>query len=176
MENGNKKNIAEFAQEVLEKLLDLMGLEATVVPVEPVAQEPVEEAPEGNQASTAPPIAFDVKGNDLGILIGRRGQTLASLQYIARLIVGNQAKVWAPIAIDIESYKKRRYESLLALAQRMAEQVKMRRMPFALEPMPAYDRRIIHLALADHPDVTTQSNGEGEARRVVIIPKEQFGK
>ena len=174
MENGNQKDVAELAQEVLEKLLDLMGLDATVVPAEVAAQEPVEEAPEGNQLTPAPSIAFDVEGDDLGILIGRRGQTLASLQYIVRLIVGNQAKVWVPITIDIESYKKRRYESLQALAQRMAEQVKIRRMPFAREPMPAYDRRIIHLALADHPDVTTQSNGEGEARRVVIIPKEQF--
>ncbi len=174
MENGNQKDTAELAQEVLEKLLDLMGLETSVVPVEPIAQEPTEEAPEGNQIPQAPAIAFDVKGDDLGILIGRRGQTLASLQYIVRLIVGNQAKVWVPITIDIESYKKRRYESLQALAWRMAEQVKTRRMPFALEPMPAYDRRIIHLTLADNPDVTTQSNGEGEARRVVIIPKEQF--
>ena len=174
MENGNKKEIGELAQQVLEQLLDLMGLDATVVQIEAVAQGPAEEAPESQEAPQAPDVAFDVKGDDLGILIGRRGQTLASLQYIVRLIVGNQAKVWAPIAIDIESYKKRRYESLQALALSMAEQVKTRRMPSALEPMPAYDRRIIHLTLANHPDVTTQSSGEGEARRVVIIPKEQF--
>ena len=84
------------------------------------------------------------------------------------------AKTIRPIVIDIEGYKKRRNESLQALAWRMAEQVKAQRMPFALEPMPAFDRRIIHLTLADHPDVTTQSSGEGESRRVVIIPKEQF--
>jgi spoIIIJ-associated protein len=77
-----------------------------------------------------------------------------------------------PIIIDVEGYKQRRYEALRALAWRLAEQVKVRGVPFSLEPMSAYERRIIHLALADHPDVTTQSIGEGEARKVVILPKE----
>ena len=170
------KNVNEIARDVLEKLLDLMEIQAEVVPVtEAPPDEPSEEeAPPGNQAETVGPISFDIEGEDLGILIGRRGQTLASLQYLVRLIVGQQTKVWLPIVIDIEGYKKRRYESLQALASRMAEQVKIRRMPFALEPMPAFERRIVHLTLADHPDVTTQSSGEGESRRVVIIPKEQF--
>ncbi len=106
-------------------------------------------------------------------MIGRRGQTLSCLQHIVRLIVGHQTDAWLPITIDVAGYKQHRYEALQALAQRMAEQVKVRRAPFTLEPMPAYERRIIHLALAEHPDVTTQSIGEGEARQVVILPKEQ---
>jgi spoIIIJ-associated protein len=171
-----KKKETEIARSALERLLDLMEIKADVVPVEeaPPDESPDEEAPLGNAADTTSVISFDVQGDDLGILIGRRGQTLASLQYIVRLIVGHQAQVWLPIVIDIEGYKKRRNESLQALAWRAAEQVKAQRMPFALEPMPAFDRRIIHLTLADHLDVTTQSSGEGESRRVVIIPKEQF--
>jgi spoIIIJ-associated protein len=112
-----------------------------------------------------------VEGDDLGILIGRRGQTLSCLQYLVRIIVGHQKNVWLPIVIDVESYKQRRCNALQAMAWRIAEQVKQGREPFALEPMPAFDRRIIHIALADHPDVTTESSGEGEARRVVIVPK-----
>ena len=76
-----------------------------------------------------------------------------------------------PIVIDVEGYKQRRYGALQALAWRVAEQVKVRGKSFALEPMPAYERRIIHLTLADNPDVITESIGEGEARKVVIMPK-----
>lgn len=155
-------DITEVAKGVLETLLTVMGVVASVVPqANPVAEE--EEA--------ATPINLDIKGDDLGILIGRRGQTLSCLQYIVRLIVGHQTEAWVPIIIDVEGYKQRRYETLRALAWRLAEQVKARGVPFTLEPMLAYERRIIHLALADHPDVTTESIGEGEARKVVIQPK-----
>lgn len=157
-------DIAEIAKGVLERLLAAMGVVASVVShTKPVI---------GGEETTAP-VAFDIKGADLGILIGRRGQTLACLQYIVRLIVSHQTKAVAPITIDVEGYKQRRYESLQALAQRLAEQVKVSKVPFTLEPMPAYERRIIHLTLADHPDVTTQSIGVGEARKVVITPKER---
>jgi spoIIIJ-associated protein len=91
---------------------------------------------------------------------------------MVRLIVGHQTEAWLPIIIDVEGYKQRRCNALQDLALRMAEQVKQRQEPFTMEPMPAFDRRIIHLALADHPDVITESSGEGEARRVVIRPKE----
>jgi spoIIIJ-associated protein len=117
-------------------------------------------------------ITLNVEGDDLGILIGRRGQTLSCLQYLVRIIVGHQEKVWLPIVIDVEGYKQRRCNALQALAWRIAEQVAQKKEPFALEPMTPFDRRIIHLALVDHPDVTTESRGEGEARRVVVIPKE----
>ena len=160
-----ESDVAEVAKGVLEALLSGMGVVASVVP----HTEPSAEGEEGAIA----PLALDVKGDDLGILIGRRGQTLACLQYIVRLIVAHQTKAWVPITIDVEGYKQRRYQSLRALAWRMAEQVKAKQVPFTLEPMPAYERRIIHLALADYPDVTTQSIGEGEARKVVIAPKEQ---
>jgi spoIIIJ-associated protein len=159
---GEKNVTEEVAEEILETLLGLMGIEATVMP-ENLQMTNGEE-------QVTPPLAFNVQGEDLGILIGRRGQTLAALQYVVRLIINNQMKVWTPVVIDVEGYKQRRSEALQALAVRMAEQVRVKGMPFTLEPMPAYERRIIHLALTDHPDVTTESTGEGDSRKVVILP------
>ncbi len=156
-------DVAETAKSVLETLLNRMDVVALVVP----RSEPLIWEEEGAKT----PIAFEIKGDDLGILIGRRGQTLSSLQYIVRLIVAHQTKAWLPITIDVEGYRRRHYEALQALARRMAEQVKIGGMPFTLEPMSAYERRIVHLTLAGDPDVTTQSVGEGEARKVVILPR-----
>ena len=160
-----QSDVTETAKNTLETLLSAMGFSASV--------EPCDKAfvVAGQEATT--PIAFDIKGDDLGILIGRRGQTLASLQYIVRLIVAQKIKVWEPIVIDVEGYKQRRHQALQALAYRIAERVKDKKAPFTLEPMPAYERRIIHLSLTDHPDVTTQSIGEGESRKVVISPRKQ---
>jgi spoIIIJ-associated protein len=163
MEPEERSEIAEAAKEVLESLLARLGVEASVVSE---AKPPFDE---GGEASEV--ITLDVTGDDLGILIGRRGQTLAALQHMVRLIVAHQVKARVPIVIDVEGYKQRRYEALQALARRVAEQVKERKKPFALEPMPAYERRIIHLALADDPDVATESTGVGEVRKVVIVPR-----
>ena len=160
----NEYEIAETARTILETLLDLMDIPASVNTVHGELME--------GQGGVPSSITLNVEGDDLGILIGRRGQTLSCLQYLVRIIVGHQAKVWLPIVIDVEGYKQRRCNALQALAFRTADQVTQRKEPFALEPMPAFDRRIIHLALVDHPDVTTESSGEGEARRVVIVPKE----
>lgn len=158
-----ESDIPETTKGILETLLSMMGVTGSVVP------QPHRVA-EGEEEDTAP-IAFNVTGDDLGILIGRRGQTLSCLQYIVKLMVGHQTKTWAPIIIDVEGYKQRRYEALQALALRIAEQVKDGEAPFTLEPMPAYERRIIHITLADDPDVTTESIGEGPSRKVVILPK-----
>ena len=160
-----QSDIIEVAKNVLEGLLSLMGIDASVVASADYSVEGEEEAMSS--------ISLDIEGDDLGILIGRRGQTLASLQYVVRLIVGHQTNVRLPIVIDVEGYKQRRSESLRALAWRMAEQVKGKSIPYTLEPMPAFERRVIHLTLADHPDVTTESTGYGEARKVVILPKKR---
>ncbi len=162
---NKESDIAETAKGILERLLTLMGVGGSVV----LQAQPIVEG--GKEATTS--VVLNIKGDDLGILIGRRGQTLACVQYIVRLIVGHQTEAWVPIVIDVEGYKERRYQSLQAFARRIAEQVKARGAPFTLEPMPAYEMRIIHLTLADHPDVTTESIGEGEARKVVILPREQ---
>ena len=152
-------DVTEVAKNVLEKLLGLMGVEGSVT-----SQA---EAVAGGTSS----VTLNITGDDLGILIGRRGQTLSSLQYLVRLIVSNQTKSRESIVIDIEGYKQRRYQALEDFARQMAEQVKVRGKPYACEPMSSFERRIIHVTLAGHPDVTTESVGEGEARKVVILPK-----
>ena len=148
------------AQRVVETLLDKLGIEASVT----LKNGPLFDVDKTNQSR----LTFDIKGEDLGILIGRRGQTLASLQHIVRLIMTHQTKNQQLIMLDIEGYRQRRYRALQKLAQRIADQVKSQKSPFTLEPMPAFERRVIHLALADHPDVLTESTGEGETRKVVI--------
>ena len=154
-------DIAEVARDTLEALLAMMGVNASII----------SQSGSFTEVETDTPVSFDVKGDDLGILIGRRGQTLSCLQYIVRLIVGHQTNTWVRITVDVEGYKQRRYEALQVLAWRMADQVNEQQVPFTLEPMSSYDRRIVHLTLAEHPTVTTESAGEGEARKVVIIPR-----
>lgn len=149
--------VAELAKETLDTLLGHMGLSAVVE-----ARQPV-QAEEG-----APAVTLDITGNDLGILIGRRGETLSSLQYVLNLMVSRRIKAHAGVNVDVEGYKERRTEALRALAQRMAERVRETGRSVTLEPMPPSERRIVHLALKDMPDVTTYSVGEGEARKVSI--------
>lgn len=160
-----EKQIAVFetAKSVLEELLRLMDLPSKVT----LSEEFTVTGAEGETSS----IGLNIEGEDLGILIGRRGQTMVSLQHVVRLIVSHRMDVRIPIVLDVEGYKQRRCEGLRALANKLADQVRTRRIPFTMEPMPAFERRVIHLALADHPDVTTESTGEGEARKVVILPK-----
>jgi spoIIIJ-associated protein len=150
-----EEDVAGAVTEILDTILGLMGVQGRV-----------------EVLSGESPLALNIKGDDLGILIGRRGQTLAALQYITKLIVVRRLKVWLPLTIDVGGYKKHRRDSLEKLALYLAEQVKSRRRAMPMEPMPADERRIIHLTLADHPDVTTQSIGEGESRKVVILPRE----
>ena len=165
IEPEKQVELIKITRGVLETMLSGMGINANVTYKEEAIIQ------EREKAST--PIVFDVEGDELGILIGRRGQTLACLQYIVRLIVSHQVKAPAFIVIDVNGYKQHRYESLNTLANRIAEEVEASGKSFELEPMPAYERRIIHMALADHAGVTTESTGIGETRKVVIIPREQ---
>jgi spoIIIJ-associated protein len=153
------------AKAALEEILQRMKLKARV--------ELRTDVPQEEGLSGIPPIALDVDGEDLGILIGRRGETLAALQYILRLIVAHQQKARVPLTVDVEGYKERRYGSLRELAARMAQQAVSTRQSRTLEPMPADERRVVHLALAVNPDVVTQSVGEGELRKVVIMPNKR---
>lgn len=148
-----------FAQETLETLLRLMGIDASVT-----ARAP--ETPGDGLGLTK--AVLDVHGEDLGVLIGRRGSTLGSLQYLVNLIVSHRFKGNPPFAVDVEGYRRRREESLRALAFRMAEKVRTTGKSVVLEPMPANERRIVHLALAKDPTVGTSSVGEGETRKVAI--------
>lgn len=114
---------------------------------------------------------IDVEGDDLGLLIGPRGETLNALQYLARLMVGNQLQKRASFVVDVEGYRRRRQQALARLAERMAKKVISRRRPVSLEPMPPHERRIIHMTLRDNDEVYTQSSGEGKRRKVRILPK-----
>lgn len=163
-----RDGIVAATKDILEKLLDLMGITAQVTPSDDF---PVEVTGPVEEVETISPVVLDIKGEDLGILIGRRGQTLTSLQYIVRLIVSTKTQTRLPLIIDVEGYKRHRCESLRALALRLAEEVKVSKAPFTMEPMPPFERRIIHVALADSPDVTTESTGFGEERKVVIMPR-----
>jgi spoIIIJ-associated protein len=147
--------------EVLEKLLSLMEIDATVRVREP-------ETP--GDGSVVVKTVLDISGDDLGILIGRRGETLASLQYLVNLIVGRRLKAKAGFGIDVTGYRRRREQSLRSLALHMAERVRQTKQMMTLEPMPPNERRIVHLALAQDASVITESIGEGENRKVVIRP------
>lgn len=122
---------------------------------------------EGEEA----PWVLQIRGRDLGVLIGRRGETLAALQYITRLIASRELQRRINIVLDVEGYKSRREEMLRRLAKRMADQAIQTGRTVVLEPMPPYERRIVHLALRDDPQVSTESIGEGDHRKVTIIPR-----
>jgi len=156
------QELAEMASDMLAEMIRLMGFEATVAAS---WQEPDDQ--EGD-----PYLLLDIEGQDLGALIGRRGETLASIQYLVRLMVNQRIRQWKNIVVDVEKYKERRVTQLTQLAQRMANQVVESGRAVALEPMPANERRIVHLALRDHPQVYTQSSGEDERRKVNIVPRD----
>jgi spoIIIJ-associated protein len=118
-----------------------------------------------------PPLVLNITGQDLGILIGRRSETLQALQYMLRLMVSKELSSWQPIIVDVESYRVRRRQSLLRMADKMAERAATSGKRVVLEAMPAYERRVIHVALKDHPSVITKSIGSDEHRKVTIIPR-----
>jgi spoIIIJ-associated protein len=148
-----------MASQMLETLLQRMGIRARV-----------ESMPDDMSES---PNAFilNIIGDDLGMLIGRRGETLRDLEYVMRLMVSQKTGKQAKLSVDVEGYRTRRERVLRELAKRMAERVEASRQPITLEAMPPNERRIIHLTLRDHPSVRTNSIGEGEHRRVMILHK-----
>ena len=116
-------------------------------------------------------VMVDIEGKDLSILIGRRSETLNALQYITSLIVNKELGRWVPIQIDVQGYRDRRERQLRQLGRRMAEQAIQSGRKQTLEPMPANERRVIHLELRDHPQVYTESTGEEPYRKVTILLK-----
>jgi spoIIIJ-associated protein len=149
------------ARETVSELLEKMRVRARVT---------VRYGEAGELKDTRP-ILVEIHGNDLSILIGRRSETLNALQYIASLIVGKELERWVPLMIDVEGYRQRRERQLRQLARRMADQAIHTGRRQILEPMPANERRLIHLELRDHPNVTTESIGEEPNRKVTILPK-----
>ncbi len=151
--------VVEFALDTLEELLELMDLDAEVT-----ARAP--ETP-GDGVGLVKAV-LDVTGEDMGVLIGRRGGTMASLQYIVNLTVSRKYKGEAPFSVDVEGYRRRREQTLEDMAFRMADRVRESGRPVTLEAMPAYERRIVHLTLSKDPTVGTASVGEGDSRKVRI--------
>ena len=150
---------ASIALEVLNEILTRTGVQ-TMTALR-TAYDPETEGP-----------VIDITCEDSGLLIGRRGETLRALQFLVNLMVrGRLGSESVRVILDIERYRERRYNSLHDLALRVAEKVASTGRPVSLEPMPAAERRIIHVALSEHPRVSTESNGEGESRNVTISPK-----
>ena len=114
---------------------------------------------------------IDLSGEDSGLLIGRRGQTLQALQFLVTLIVRNKLGEDVRVVLDVENYRQRRESSLRDMAAKVASRVAQTQRSITLEPMPPADRRIIHTSLAQHPEVRTESAGEGENRKVTIMPR-----
>lgn len=152
--------LLDHTEAVISKLLHLVNLEAQVS-----AHYGERDREERRN------VHVDIRGNDLSILIGRRSETLNAFQYIASLIVGKEVQDWVQLVIDVEGYRERREKQLIQMAKRMADQVAKSGRRQTLEPMPSAERRIIHIALRDHPDVLTESTGEDPHRKVTIVPK-----
>ena len=125
----------------------------------------IEKAEDGNTYNV------ELKGDDMGILIGKRGQTLDSLQYLANLAVNKNSEEYIKVKIDTEDYRKRRKETLENLAKNIAYKVKRTKRPVSLEPMNPFERRVIHSALQNDKFVTTHSEGEEPYRQVVVTLK-----
>ena len=159
---GKSSVTVSEGKDVLQGLIDRMNLRARV---EVVPQSDA-EADEGDRVQV-----LNIVGDDLGVLIGRQNEVLSALELITRLMVNQRVHARSDFIVDVNGYRAKRAESLRKLALRMADQAVESGRTAILEPMPPAERRIIHLALRDHPKVTTQSVGEGDRRKVTIVPK-----
>jgi spoIIIJ-associated protein len=145
----------EDAAKLLREILDKMGLSGEVVPSE-----------------TEERVTLEVKGPETGLIIGKKGQTLDSLQYLVNKIMSKRLgeQEGKAISVDAEGYRERRAEALVEMAHKMAEKAKRTGKPVAADPMSAADRRVIHVTLANMAGLTTRSEGEGIYRHLVVIP------
>ncbi len=150
---------AEAARETLERMLDLLEF-PNLVTVRVIQRD-----------RGMSNIVLDVAGDDVGLLIGRHGETLASVQFLLNACLGQKLPRNTRVIVDVEHYRDRREQSLQGIAMRTADRVRRERRAVTLEPMPPNERRIIHLTLQASPYVSTESTGEGPGRRVVVSPK-----
>ena len=151
-----KFTIEDSIKDFLNQVFDAMGMEVEIL----VTKEDDEKN-----------INVELKGKDMGVLIGKRGQTLDSLQYLTNLAVNKQSDSYVKIKLDTEDYRKRRRETLENLARNIAYKVKRTKRPVSLEPMNPFERRVIHSALQNDRYVTTHSEGEEPYRHVVVTLK-----
>lgn len=158
----SQEEAVRVARETVAELLDKMKVQSESVTA---------HYGEPDEPHSKAPLYVDVRGNDLSILIGPRAETLNALQYIANLIVSKELGHSVPLIVDVEGYRARREQSIRQLARRMAEQAVKTGHRQVLEPMPASERRLIHIELRNHPNVSTESVGEEPRRKVTIFPK-----
>jgi spoIIIJ-associated protein len=161
--NDKDMAAAQKGREILLGVLQRMDLRADV---EIVPQSDAETDDDDDRS-----LVLNIIGDDLGVLIGRQNETLSALEFVTRLMVNQQTHTRTGFLVDVNGYRAKRAESLRRLALRMADQVMQTGRMVALEPMPPAERRIIHLALRDHASVSTQSIGEGDRRKVTVVPK-----
>ena len=161
-EDSGENEIAQITRETVEDLLEKMGVAANVSS---------ELVPPDSRSSRAA-VSVDITGDDLSILIGRKAETLEALEYITRLIVGKEISSSVIINLDVQGYRKRKEKRLRRIARTVARQAVETGRRQYLEPMSAKERRIVHIELRDHPEVYTESIGEGSRRKVTINPKQ----
>jgi spoIIIJ-associated protein len=154
--------LLDHTEIIISKLIHLLHLEAQV------SAHYGEQDRDGRRD-----IHVDIRGNDLSVLIGRHSETLNAFQFVASLIVGRQTQDWVQLVVDVEGHRDRRKKQLIQMATRLAEQVIKNGKRLSLEPMPSAERRIVHIALRDHPAVTTESVGEEPHRKITIVPKNE---
>jgi len=147
------ENAEQEAKEILEGILKRMNFDFPVK---------TKETPEY--------VTLNIIGDGSGLIIGRGGQTLDAMQYIINKALGKNGKKRKRIILDTENYRKKRENTLIALAEKLGGKAKRTRKPVTVNPMNAHDRRIIHLALQNDKDLTTKSRGEGIFRKIIIIP------
>lgn len=162
------KSLAELDQE---KVKELAG-EAVAILLRPIAGREVSLAVEPGEGFVC--VKVDWEG-DAGLLIGREGQTLAALQYLASRIISHGMNAALKVQLDIGDYRHRQEEKLCRLAKSLAEKACAHGKSFSTRPLSSYQRRIIHICLQDNPEVQTRSSGEGPFKRVLIFPKRQPG-
>jgi spoIIIJ-associated protein len=163
-----KDAIAPVAAEILQTILTGMRVRGRIV-----RRDPSEEG-EGAFPDDSESLVLNVVGlneREQANLVGRRGETVDAIQFLLNLVLGRKVDLWARVTVDIEGWRLRRKLSLMNLARRTAEQVETRKQAIPLEAMPAYERRIIHMTLSEHPAVVTESTGVEPERRVVVLPK-----
>lgn len=197
-EEGTAENIAvaeevvSVVETVTESMVDTMETETTEIPV--VVEDGITKAEQDfiadtgkefllgmfgkmglsvqiEKLTTKDKITFQVHGEDLGILIGKHGQTLDAIQYLTNLVANKEVRRRCQIVVDVENYRSRREETLVQLAHRLGAKVRRTRQKIALEPMNAFERKIIHLALQNEKNIKTDSEGQEPYRHIVIYYK-----
>ena len=161
-EDEQNNYLVNLAQETVKDLLTRMHIDD--VRLETYLGEPY--GPDNRV-----PVHVDIYGDDLSVLIGNRGKTLNALQYIGRLILGKELERSVPLVLDVEGYRDRREQQVRRMARQVADQVIETQREKSLEPMPANERRFVHIELRDNEQVYTESKGSGKSRKVFIYPQ-----